>query len=103
MSSWPVSLRWFGGRIVRLRRRVEKRGLGPPGVGDDFFHAGPCRLVAEAGAQILQQRRDLRTVHAGGKSRHDRAALALYRAEARQDRIDDISRVRIADAGGEAQ
>src|ERR1041385_578113 len=103
MSSWPVSLRWIDGGTIRLRRGVEKYGLRAPGVGDDFFKAGPCRLVAEAGAQIIQQCCDLRIVHAGGKSRHDRAAFALQRSQPGQYRVDDISRIRVADAGGEAE
>src|SRR5437868_1152256 len=103
MSSWPVSLRWIDGRMIRLRRGVEKYGLRAPGVGDDFFKAGPGRLVAEAGAKIVQQCRDLRIVHARGKSRHDRTAFALHWSQPGQYRVDDISRIRIADPGGETE
>jgi len=67
---------------MRLRRGLKKQGLGTPGVRDDFFHAGPCRLVAEAGAYEIQQGCDLRVVKGRGKSRHDRTALALYRGVA---------------------
>ena len=45
----------IGGSVARPRRCLEKHGLRAPRVLDGLFNAGPCRLVAEARAQIIQQ------------------------------------------------
>jgi len=58
-----------------------------------LFDAGPGRLLAEAPAQIVQQSRNLRVVHAGGEARHDRAAFALDRGYARQHDVDEVARI----------
>ena len=79
------------------RRCLEKYGLGAARVLDGLFDAGPCRLVAEARAQIVQQRRNLRVAHAGGKARHDRAALALDGPDARQHDVGGIARIGAAE------
>ncbi len=49
------------------------------------------------------KRRDLVVVHAGGKARHDRAALALDRTNARQHDVDGIARIRAAERGARAR
>ena len=84
VSSWLVSLRWIGRGITWSRRCLEKYSLRTSGVLDRLFNAGPCRLVAEARAQIIQNGCNLIVGHAVRKARHDRTAFALERdADAR--------------------
>src|SRR3954447_9730681 len=97
MSSWLVSLLGIGGSVTRWRRRLEKRGLRAPCILNCLFNAGPWRLVAEPRAQIAQQRRSLRIGHAGGKSRHDRAAFAFDGLDAGQHDIGEIARIGAGD------
>src|ERR1700722_15672327 len=97
--SWFVSLRWIGRSVVRPRRGLEKYGLGAARVPDGLFNAGPCRLVAEARAQIVQQCSNLIVAHAAGKTGHDRTALALHGANARKHDVGGVARVGRADRG----
>src|SRR5450631_3118481 len=101
MKSWLVSLRWFGGSILGSRRCLEQYGLPLARVHDGFFNAGPWRLVAEAGTQMVEQGRNLAVVHAVGKTRHDRAAFALDRANPRQHDIGGVARIGTGDSGRE--
>src|SRR3954452_11250983 len=103
MSSWLVSLLGIGGSVTRWRRRLEKRGLRAPCILNCLFNAGPWRLVAEPRAQIAQQRRSLRIGHAGGKSRHDRAAFTFDSLDAGQHDIGEIARIWANDRGAERQ
>src|SRR6266513_1688882 len=103
MSSWLVSLRWIGGRIARACRWLEKCGFDASCVLDSLFDAGPCRLVAEPAAQIIQQRSNLAVVHAACKTRHDRAAFALHGANPRQHDVGGIARVGTGEGGGERE
>src|SRR3954454_8071073 len=103
MSSWLLSLRWVGRRGTALRRGLEKERLAAPRLSDGFLELGPCRAAAEPRAQIIHQHGNLRIVHAGGKARHDRAALALHRPHARQDGVGEVARIGTADPGGEAK
>src|ERR1700738_2101569 len=101
MSSWLVSLACMRRSVFRVRRGLKKYGLRSPGVFDSLFEAGPCRLIAEPGAQIVQQRRNLGVIHAAGKARHDRAALSLDGTNARQHDVGGVARIRGADGGRE--
>src|SRR5450759_99351 len=84
MSSWLVSLRCIAGCAAWRRRCLEKHGLGAARRCNRLFNAGPCRLVAEFRPQIIPKCCDLVVIHAVDKSRHDRAALALHRANSGQ-------------------
>src|SRR3954469_9281238 len=103
MSSWLVSLRCLDGRIMRAGRGLEKYGLGTPCVLNRSCKLGPRMLIAEARAQIIQECRDLAVLHAGGKTRHDRTALALYWPHACQHDVGGVARVRRADRSGETE
>src|SRR5471032_2495838 len=103
MSSWLVSLGWLGRSVAWLRRSLDIGGLCAACIRDGLFDAAPCRLMAKARSQILQQRRNLLIIHAGGKPRHDRTALALDRANPRKHSVGGIARIRAADGGGERQ
>jgi hypothetical protein len=75
------------------------RGAHP----EPSFQRRPWRLVAEPCAQIVQQGRNLRVGHAGGKSGHDRAAFAFDGLDAGQHDIGEITRIGAGDRGTERQ
>src|SRR5258708_39181803 len=99
MSSWLVSLRWIGRRVVGPGRYPKKRDLGAACVLNSLFNVGPGRLVAEPRPQIVQQRCNLAVIHAAGKTRHDRAALSFHASKPRQHDVGDVARVGASDGG----
>src|SRR6266446_10960713 len=103
MSSWLVSLSWIDGSAVRLWRCLEKHGLRASCVRNGLFDAGPCRLVAEPRAQVVQHRCNLVVVHAVSEARHDQAAFSLHRANARQDEVGEVARIWASDSGAKAK
>ena len=67
----------LAGAVPIAGRRIQGRGgLSATRLTDDLAHVLPRRPVAEAAAQIPQQRSDLRIGQAAAKAGHDRAALA---------------------------
>src|SRR5712671_6772686 len=103
MSSWLVSLRWIEGSTVRLWRYLEKYGLHAPCVRNGLLDAGPCRLVAEPRAQVVQHRCNLVVVHAVSEIRHDRAAFSLHGANAREHDVGKVAGIGAGDSGAEAE
>src|ERR1700759_4199190 len=103
MSSWLVPLVGVAGVFGRPRRWPEEQALRAPCVLHGLFNTVPSRLVAEPGTKELQKRHDLCVVHAVGKSRHDRAALAFDGANARYYDIGSVSGVGAAEGGAERE
>src|SRR5690349_13043435 len=103
MSSWLVSLRWIGGRIVWAGRVLNIHRLRAPCFRNRIFKVAPGWLPAEAQSQISEQCRSLAIGQDRGKSRHDRAALTFDRLHPREHDIGEIARIGCADRGAEAE
>src|ERR1044072_8531427 len=103
MSSWLVSLRLVGPCVGRARRGLKKGRLGASWFRDRALKVAPGRLTAEAQSQISEQGRNLAIVHAGGKARHDRTALALDGSHAREHDVGEVARIAGTDRGAEAE
>src|ERR1700733_4771710 len=103
MSSWLISLHGTAGNTFRPRRSLERYGFAMSCIPDDLLDAAPGRLGAEAAAEIIQQCSNLIVRHAIGKTRHDGAAFPAYGANARENDIGGITRVRRAEGRAEAK
>src|ERR1700733_12482644 len=103
MSSWLISLHGTAGNTSRRRRSLERYGFAVPCIPDDLLDAAPGRLDAEAAAEIIQQCSNLIVRHAIGKTRHDGAAFPAYGANARENDIGGITRIRRAEGRAEAK
>src|SRR5437899_1210267 len=97
MSSWLVSLGCAGRSVAGRRRYLQKDVLGMPGIAQNFCGVWPWRLVAEARAQIVEQRSNLVVGHAVGKAWHDRAALAFPGVDAHEYDVGCVACIRTAD------
>src|ERR1700733_3300346 len=103
MSSWFVSLHGTARSAVRTRQSLERYGFATPCIPDDLFDTAPGRLGAEAAAEIIQQSNNLIIRHAVGKTRHDRATFPVYGANARENDVGGVARIRRAEGRREAK
>src|SRR5882757_9990377 len=100
MSSWLVSLGCVGGRFGR---RLQEYGLGSSRVPHDIRCAGPWRLLAEARAQMVEQRRDLVVAHGVGEAGHDRAAFTCRGPDAGEYDVGGVARVGAAEGAAQRE
>ena len=92
MSSWLFSLRGSAGS--GCWRVLERYGFGAPRVPDDLFDTTPGRPGTETAAQISQKGCDLLIGHAVGKTRHDGAVFPADRANAAENEVGGVARIR---------